>query len=425
MRITGFESADVRFPTSATLAGSDATNPDPDYSAAYVTLLTDDGASGHGYTFTIGRGNELCVAAIDVLAERFVGEELTDAISDLIRLPRLFARDSQLRWLGPEKGVVHMATAALVNALWDLWARIEGKPLWKMLVDLSPEQIVSLIDWSYISDSLTPSDAVELLTARRSGLEQREVTLRAHGHPAYTTEPGWLGYSDEKMVRLLGEAVDRGFVQVKLKVGQNLDDDRRRLSIARDTLGSQVGIAVDANQAWGVDQAIDWIRAISEYDLAWVEEPTSPDDILGHARIAKAVAPTKIATGEMGQNRVAFKQFLSSGAMQVCQIDACRVGGVNENLAIILLAAKAGVPVIPHAGGCGLSEAVQHLAMFDYVSLGQDVEFGGRLIEWADHLHEHFAAPASIVNGSYVTPTQPGASTEMLASSVEEYRHRP
>lgn len=425
MRITGFETADVRFPTSATLAGSDATNPDPDYSAAYVTLHTDAGLAGHGYTFTIGRGNDLCVAAVETLAARLVGETLDDPVADLARLPRLLGSDSQLRWLGPEKGVVHLATAAVVNALWDLAGRAAGRPLWKFLAELTPAQVVGMVDWTYLSDALRPADAIALLEARRSGAPEREDRLRAEGHPAYTTEPGWLGYDDEKMTRLLREAVERGFGQVKLKVGHDLDDDRRRLALARDVLGPDVGIAVDANQAWDVDEAIGWIREIAPFDLAWVEEPTSPDDVLGHAAIARAVAPVRIATGEMGQNRVLFKQFLAAGGMQVCQIDACRVGGVNENLAILLLAANAGVPVIPHAGGCGLSEAVQHLAMFDYVALGTGPALDGRLIEWADHLHEHFATPAAILDGRYVTPTAPGAGTEMLPASIARYRHRP
>lgn len=424
MKITGFETADVRFPTSQTLAGSDATNPDPDYSAAYVTLYTDGGVSGHGYTFTIGRGNELCVAAIEVLAPKIVGEELTDAVSDLARLPMMLTSDSQIRWVGPEKGVVHMATAAVVNALWDLWSRIEGKPLWKFLADMTPEQIVSVIDWSYMADAMTPDAAIELLESRRPGLAERETLLLAEGHPAYTTEPGWLGYSDEKMVHLLEESLERNFRQVKMKVGHDVDQDRHRLELARRVIGPDVGLAVDANQAWDVPRAIEWIRTFEHLDLAWVEEPTSPDDVLGHAAIVRAVSPTPIATGEMCHNRVMFKQFLAAGAMDVCQLDACRVGGVNENLAIILMAAQAGVPVIPHAGGCGLSEAVQHLAMFDFVALGQEVGFGGRLIEWADHLHEHFVTPAAIENGSYVTPTAPGASTEMLATSISEYRHR-
>ncbi|MEZ5309644.1 MAG: enolase C-terminal domain-like protein [Microthrixaceae bacterium] len=425
MKITSFETADVRFPTSTTLAGSDATNPDPDYSAAYVSIHTDEGISGHGYTFTIGRGNDLCVAAIELLAEKLVGETLLDPISDLARLPRLLAADSQIRWLGPESGVTRMASAAVINALWDLWSRATGKPLWKFLVDMSPQQIVSVIDWTYITDSLTPSDAIEMLESRSTGASAREGLLVARGHPAYTTEPGWLGYSDEKMVGLLHEAINRGFTQVKIKVGQDLDEDIRRLQLVRETVGPGIGVAVDANQAWDVNGAIRWIRSLAQFDLAWVEEPTSPDDILGNAAISRAVSPTPIASGEMCQNRVMFKQFLAAGAMQVCQIDACRVAGVNENLAIILMAANSGVPVIPHAGGCGLSEMVQHLAMFDFVSLGEGDSFGGRLIEWADHLHEHFVTPATILDGSYVAPTAAGASTEMLASSIEQYRHRP
>ncbi|MBS1848221.1 MAG: fuconate dehydratase [Actinobacteria bacterium] len=425
MRITGFQSEDVRFPTSDTLAGSDATNPDPDYSVAYVTLTTDSGDAGHGSTFTIGRGTELCVAVIDLLAAKLVGESFDDPVADLARLPRLVAADSQLRWLGPEKGVLHLATAAVVNALWDLAARLVGKPLWRFLADLQPAEIVAMVDWRYLTDVLDPARAVELLEKRRPGLEERAALLVANGHPAYTTEPGWLGYSDAKMTRLLGEAIDRGFGQVKLKVGHDLAEDRRRLALAREVVGPDIGIAVDANQAWDVPEAIEWVRSIAEFDLAWVEEPTSPDDVLGHAAIAEAISPVRVATGEMGQNRVLFKQFLTAGAMGVCQIDACRVGGVNENLAIILLAALTGVPVIPHAGGCGLSEAVQHLAMFDFVALGSEASFDGRLIEWADHLHEHFVEPAAIVDGCYVAPSAPGASTEMLAGSIRQYRHRP
>lgn len=424
VKITGFTSADVRFPTSETLAGSDATNHAPDYSVARVTLHTDDGPDGHGFTFTIGRGTELCVAAIDLLAGRLVGEPLDDPIADVARLPRLLAADSQLRWLGPEKGVVAMAAGAVVNAVWDLAARRSGKPLWKFLVDFTPRQLTDAVDWRYLTDVLDRGAATELLEARRAGLAEREAHLRAHGHPAYTTEPGWLGYSDDKMVRLLRAATDRGFAQVKLKVGGDLADDRRRLALARDVVGPDIAIAVDANQAWDVGEAIDWIRQIAEFDLAWVEEPTSPDDVLGHAEIAAAVAPVPIATGEMAQNRVTFKQFLAAGAMGVCQIDACRVAGVNENLAILLLAAQSDVPVIPHAGGCGLSEVVQHLAMFDYVALGRATDMGGRLIEWADHLHEHFVEPARIVNGCYVTPTAPGSGGEMTADAVRTYRHR-
>lgn len=408
-----------------TFAGSDAMNPDPDYSVSYVTLHTDEGFVGHGYTFTIGRGNDLCVAAVEVLAAKLVGETLTDPIADLARLPDLLTSDSQIRWIGPENGVVRMATAAVVNALWDLCSRVSGKPLWKFLIDMTPTQVVSVIDWRYLSDALTPDEAMTLIESRRSGLTAREELLVNCGHPAYTTEPGWLGYSDDSMVALLTQALDRGFRHVKIKVGRDLAEDRRRLQLVRDVVGPDVGVAVDANQAWDVPEAIAWIESLAEFDLAWVEEPTSPDDILGHAQIARAVAPTRIATGEMCQNRVMFKQFLAADAMQVCQIDACRVAGVNENLAIILMAAKAEVPVVPHAGGCGLSEAVQHLAMFDFVALGGPGSLDGRLLEWADHLHEHFVTPATIADGSYVTPTAPGASTEMLTSSIERYRHRP
>lgn len=425
MKITGFTTADVRFPTSVTRAGSDAVNHHPDYSAACVTLHTDSGHDGHGHTFTIGRGNDLCVSAIDHLANLLIGQRFDDPVRDLARLPRLLGSDSQLRWLGPGNGVTQMATAAVVNALWDLAARLAGQPLWKYLVDLEPDELTGMVDWRYLTDVLTPDAARDLLAGRRAGSADREAVLRRDGYPAYTTEPGWLGHDDDEMVRLLTDAVARGFTQVKLKVGADADEDRRRVSLARATVGDHIGIAVDANQIWDVPEAIRRIDQLREFDLVWVEEPTSPDDVLGHAAIAEAVAPVRIATGEMCQNPVMAKQFLTAGAMAVCQIDACRVGGVNENLAIVLLAAHAGVPVIPHAGGCGLSEAVQHLAMFDYVALGTRTDTAGRFIEWTDQLHEHFVEPARIVDGAYVAPTAPGAGVEMRPDSVEQYRWRP
>jgi L-fuconate dehydratase len=420
-RITALETADVRFPTSTTLDGSDAMNPDPDYSAAYLRVRTDadDELVGHAFVFTIGRGNDVQVAAVRALEGHLLGRDVEELLADLGALWRELVHDSQLRWLGPEKGVMHMAVGAAVNALWDLKAKREGKPLWQLLAAMTPEQLVDLVDFRYLSDALTPQEALALLDTAEPGRAGREAQLLAGGYPAYTTTPGWLGYDDDKLARLCKQAVSDGFDQIKLKVGADLDDDVRRLAIARAAVGPDVRIAVDANQRWDVGTAIPWVQALAPYDLAWVEEPTSPDDVLGHAAIARGIAPVPVATGEHMANRVMFKQFLQADALQVLQIDATRVAGVNENVAILLLAAKFGVRVCPHAGGVGLCEAVQHLAMFDFVAVSGSLD--GRYLEFVDHLHEHFVTPVRIEQGRYVTPTAPGAGTEMLEESVAEY----
>ena len=420
-RITALETADVRFPTSLSLDGSDAMNPDPDYSAAYLRVRTDapDELVGHAFVFTIGRGNDVQVAAVAALGAYLIGRNVEELLADMGAVWRELVYDSQLRWLGPEKGVMHMAIGAAVNALWDLLAKREGKPLWALLSDLTPEQLVALVDFRYLTDALTPQEALEILRVAEPGRAQRRTQLLDSGYPGYTTTPGWLGYDDAKLARLCREAVSDGFTQIKLKVGADLDDDRRRLAIAREVVGPDVRIAIDANQRWDVAEAISWTKALTPYDLAWVEEPTNPDDVLGHAAIARAIAPVPVATGEHMANRVMFKQFLQADALQVLQIDATRVAGVNENVAILLLAAKFGVPVCPHAGGVGLCEAVQHLAMFDFVAVSGSM--AGRVIEFVDHLHEHFVTPVEVRGGRYLAPTAPGASTEMLSSSVLEY----
>ena len=420
-RITAWETADVRFPTSLTLDGSDAMNPDPDYSAAYLRIGTDagDGHEGHGFVFTIGRGNDVAVAAIDALAGHLMDLDVEELLADMGAMWRMLVHDSQLRWLGPEKGVMHMAVGAVVNALWDLKAKREGKPLWELLATMTPEEIVALVDFRYLTDALTPDEALKILRAAEPGRAERQAELLASGYPAYTTTPGWLGYDDAKLARLCREAVAEGFSQIKLKVGADLDDDIRRLSVAREAVGADVRIAVDANQRWDVAEAIAWTKALTPYDLAWVEEPTSPDDVLGHAAIARGVAPVRVATGEHMANRVMFKQFLQADALQVLQIDAARVAGVNENVAILLLAAKFGVPVCPHAGGVGLCEAVQHLSMFDYVAVSGTLD--SRVIEFVDHLHEHFVTPVEVRGGRYRAPTSPGAGAEMRRSSLAEY----
>jgi L-fuconate dehydratase len=418
-RIVSFDTADVRFPTSALLDGSDAMNPDPDYSAAYLRVATDadDGLEGHGFVFTIGRGNDVEVAAILALRDRMMGRDVEELLSNLGGLWRELVYDSQFRWLGPEKGVMHMAIGAVVNALWDLRAKRAGLPLWKLLSGLSPLELVDLVDFRYLSDALTRDEALAILEAAVPGRAEREAALIAEGYPAYTTTPGWLGYSDDKLERLSREAVAEGFSQIKLKVGGRREDDVRRLGIARAAVGPDIRIAIDANQRWDRDEAIDWIRDLAPFDLAWVEEPTNPDDILAHAAIARGIAPIPVATGEHGGGRVMFKQFLQADALQVLQIDATRVAGVNENIAILLLAAKFGVRVCPHAGGVGLCEAVQHLSMLDFVAVSGALE--GRMIEFVDHLHEHFVTPVDVHDGRYWAPSAPGAGTQMLRESVE------
>ncbi|RBM13874.1 fuconate dehydratase [Prauserella sp. PE36] len=422
-RLIALQTHDVRFPTSQTLDGSDAMNPDPDYSAAYLRLRTDadDGLEGHGFVFTIGRGNDVQVAALRALEDHLVGRDVDELLADLGGVWRELVHDSQLRWLGPEKGIMHMAIGAAVNALWDLKAKRAGQPLWQLLAGMTPEEIVDLVDFRYLTDALTREEALAILRAAEPGRAEREATLVREGYPAYTTTPGWLGYDDDKLARLCREAVAEGFAQIKLKVGGDLDDDVRRLRIAREVCGPDVRIAVDANQRWDVADAVRWMDALKEFDLAWIEEPTSPDDVLGHAAIAKAVAPVPVATGEHTANRVLFKQFLQADALGILQLDATRVAGVNENIAILLLAAKFGVPVCPHAGGVGLCEAVQHLAMFDYVAVSGTTE--GRMIEFVDHLHEHFVTPVDVRDGRYHAPKSPGAGTEMLAESIVEYEH--
>jgi L-fuconate dehydratase len=422
-RVTAVDTYDIRFPTSRELDGSDAMNPDPDYSAAYVVLRTDaaDGAEGHGFTFTIGRGNEVQVAAIDALRGHVVGRSLDELCADPGSLSRDLVGDSQLRWLGPEKGVMHMAIGAVVNAVWDLAAKRARKPLWQLLADADPGWLVGQVDFRYLTDALTPEEALELLLRGREGAAGRAATLRARGYPAYTTSPGWLGYSDEKLTRLAAEAVAAGFRQIKLKVGADLADDLRRCRAARAAVGPDIRIAIDANQRWNVDEAITWTNALTECRPYWIEEPTSPDDILGHAAVREAVAPVKVATGEHAQNRVVFKQLLQAGSIDILQIDAARVGGVNENLAILLLAAKFGVPVCPHAGGVGLCELVQHLAMFDFVALSGTTE--DRVIEYVDHLHDHFTDPVVIRDGRYAAPSAPGFSAAMRPESIAEFTY--
>jgi L-fuconate dehydratase len=412
---------DLRFPTSKFLDGSDAMNPDPDYSAAYVILETDHprALSGHGFTFTIGRGNELCVHAIEAFRPFVQGRLLEEIVADMGGFWRSLAGDSQLRWVGPEKGVIHLALAAVINAVWDLWAKSVGKPVWQLVADLEPEQFVNLIDFRHLHDVLTPDEALAMLRQQVAGKAARAARLQAEGYPAYTTSAGWLGYDDEKVRRLCREALAQGWDHFKIKVGRDIDEDRRRCAIVREEIGSGRRLMIDANQVWEVDEAIRWVKALAPFDPWWIEEPLSPDDILGHGKVARAVRPIRVATGEHAHNRVMFKQLISSDAIDVVQPDVCRLGGLNEILAVLLLAAKFGKPICPHAGGVGLCECAQHVSMIDFVVVSG--RFDQAMTEHAAHLHEHFVDPIEIERGRYKAPMRPGFSTEMKSQSIADY----
>ncbi len=420
-RITRITARDIRFPTSRALDGSDAMNLAPDYSAAYVTVETAGGLAGHGFTFTIGRGNELCAAAARALAPLVEGRDADALLADMGGTWRLITGDSQLRWTGPDKGVIHLATAALVNALWDLKGKAEGLPVWRLLSGMSPEEIVALVDWRWLADALDPAEARDRLAAKAEGKPARMADLRERGFPAYTTSAGWLGYSDDKMRALVREALAQGWSHFKMKVGGDLADDIRRARIIRQEIGPQRKLMMDANQVWGVDTAIAHMRALAEFDPWWIEEPTSPDDILGHARIAQEIAPIAVATGEHCHNAVMFKQFMQAGALRFVQLDGARLGGVNEVVAVLLMAEKFGLPVCPHAGGVGLCELVQHASFFDYVAVG--ASFDDRVLEYVDHLHEHFHVPVQVRDGRYIPPEAPGLSTEIFAASLDAHEY--
>ncbi|OGT50368.1 MAG: fuconate dehydratase [Gammaproteobacteria bacterium RIFCSPHIGHO2_12_FULL_38_11] len=420
IKITGVIARDIRFPTSKNLDGSDAMNKDPDYSAAYVTLHTDQkGLQGDGLTFTIGRGNEVCVAAINSLAPLIIGHDLSEFTKDMGAFWHTITHDSQIRWIGPEKGAIHMATGAIVNAVWDLWAKVEKKPVWQLVVDMSPEELLRCLDFTYLTDVLTKEEALQMLQAKAPLKAKRRQEMLDHGYPAYTTSAGWLGYSDEKLRRLCQEAIDDGWNHIKLKVGGNLIDDKRRCGIVREVIGPHRKLMLDANQRWDVPEAIVWMQGLQEFNPWFIEEPTSPDDILGHKKIREAIKPIGVATGEQCQNRIIFKQFLEAGAIDVCQIDSCRVGGVNEVITILLMAAKFNIPVCPHAGGVGLCEYVQHLSLIDYICISGSTE--NRVLEYVDHLHEHFLDPVSMKSGHYMPPTKPGYSITMYPASLDAF----
>jgi len=418
-RIIDLETFDLRFPTSDSLDGSDAMNPDPDYSAAYVVLKTDSEHEGHGLTFTIGRGNDICVAAISAMKHLLVGIELDWIREDMGRFWRHITGDSQLRWIGPDKGAIHLATGAVVNAVWDLWAKEAKKPVWQLVAEMTSEEIVKLIDFRYLTDAITPDEAMDILKGNEDKKTERIEKLKAEGYPCYTTSAGWLGYSDKKLRRLCKEAKDAGFTHTKFKVGRSIDDDIRRLSIAREVLGDDIKIMIDANQVWEVGQAIDWVQKLAFAKPFFIEEPTSPDDVMGHKTIREEIAPIKVATGEMCQNRIIFKQFIKEGAIDIVQIDSCRMGGLNEVLAVMLMAAKYKLPVWPHAGGVGLCEYVQHMSMIDYIVISAEKD--SRRIEFIDHLHEHFIDPCIVKNGNYIAPSNPGFSIQMKQQTLTDF----
>lgn len=418
-RITRYTVHDIRFPTSRTLDGSDAMNEAPDYSAAYLILHSDHAEDGHGMTFTIGRGNEICCAAIRALADLLVGRTLEGMFADMGATWRLVTGDSQLRWTGPEKGVIHLAAAAVMNALWDMYAKQAGQPVWRLICDMAPDDMVRLVDWRYLADALPPEEAVERLQERAPGRAARMAEMETRGYPAYTTSAGWLGYSDDKIRTLMRAALDEGWTHFKMKVGRSIEDDCRRAAIIREEIGPERFLMMDANQVWGVEDAIANMERLAGFDPWWIEEPTSPDDILGHARIARAIAPVRVATGEHCHNAVMFKQLMQAGAMQVCQVDSCRLAGPNEILAVMLLADKFGIPVCPHAGGVGLCELIQHMSFVDYIAVSGSLE--NRLLEYVDHLHGHFLDPVRTRNGRYLAPARPGFSVEMHAQSIADH----
>jgi len=420
-KITSLSAMDIRFPTSDNLDGSDAINKDPDYSAAYIVVETEQGNTGYSLIFTIGRGNDICCMAVESMRHLVVGTDLEDISRNIGDFYNKLRSDSQLRWLGPEKGVIHMAAGGIMNAVWDLWARSVGKPVWRLLADMTPEQFVDCLDFRYISDVLTRNEALEIVGQNQATKEQRIRLLEQNGYPAYTTSAGWLGYSNEKLQRLCREAVDSGFQHIKIKVGVSIEDDVRRCKIARETIGPDVKLMIDANQIWEVDQAIEWMQHLIPFDPWFIEEPTSPDDVVGHKKIRDNIGKVKVATGEHCQNRILFKQFIAGDAIDIVQIDACRMGGLNEVLTVYMLAAKFGKLVFPHAGGVGLCEYVQHLSMIDYVQISADI--GDRVIEYADHLHEHFVDPCDIQDGAYQVPRQPGFSVKMHAESLKRFEY--
>jgi L-fuconate dehydratase len=423
MKITSISVNDIRFPTSRTLDGSDAMNAAPDYSATYVILHTDadSGIEGHGLTFTIGRGNELCVAAVHSLKHMIIGKRLEEITSNFgVFWKQMTSGDSQLRWLGPDKGVTHLATAAIINAVWDLWAKSEGKPIWKHLIDLPSEELVNCLDFSYVRDALNEQEALELLRQMEATKSKRESQMLEQGYPGYTTAAGWLGYSEQKMRQLAREAVAAGWTHFKQKVGGDIDEDIRRATILREEIGSERHLMMDANQVWGVAESVEAMRRLAAFNPWWIEEPTSPDDILGHASIKRQIAPIKVATGEHCHNRVMFKQMFQANALDFCQLDAARLGGLNEVIVVVLMAAKYGIPVCPHGGGVGLCEYVQNVALFDYIAVSGNLE--NRVLEYVDHLHEHFIEPVVIRGGRYMPPKRPGYSIEMKSKSLHDFQ---
>ncbi|XP_055625030.1 mitochondrial enolase superfamily member 1-like isoform X2 [Toxorhynchites rutilus septentrionalis] len=419
--ITTLEAKDIRWPTSLGAHGSDAMHTDPDYSCVYVTINTEEGIYGNGLTFTLGRGTDIVLLAVNSM-KRMVEQRTTESIFQNFALFwRELTSESQLRWIGPEKGVTHLAVAAIINALWDLWGKIRGLPVWKLLTEMEPEELVSTIDFRYITDAITREEAINILKENRAGTRTRMNELMKTGYPAYTTQVGWLGYSDDTIRALCRKYLQAGFTAFKIKVGQNLENDIKRCRLVREEIGWNNTLMVDANQIWDVNEAIEWMKNLKHFKLLWIEEPTSPDDILGHKKIADALN-IGVATGEMCCNRVMFKQFIQSQAFEFCQIDSARIGGVNEILAVYLMAKKFNVKVCPHAGGVGLCEMVQHLQLWDYTSVSCTMD--KRMIEFVDQQHEQFVHPARIyANACYIPPSAPGYSTELKPEAVSMFEY--
>jgi len=406
MKITGFKTCDARFPIGSG-HGSDAIHKDPVYSYAATMLETDSGTDCTGLAFTLGEGNDLVCRAAEFYAAKLVGGEIDEVMSRFGAIQRELAEEQQFRWLGPHKGVVQLALASVTNACWDLWAKSRGVPLWKLLLDLPIPALLETMDFSYLDDVLTKAEAARLMESHFPTRSERDPILKS-GYPGYDTSIGWFNYSDEQVKTNVARSVEAGFDAMKLKVGSpDMERDVIRARMVRDAAGPEARIMVDANQQWSIAQAIEFAGRTADLNLFWIEEPTHPDDVLGHQTIAGAIAPLRVAAGEHVPNRVVFKNYLQAGAMHFCQVDAVRVAGISEFLVISLMARKYGIPVVPHVGDMG--QLHQHLVLFNHIALGHEALF----LEHIPHLRNRFEYPAEIENGRYATPREPGCACDL------------